>query len=99
MKDIGAGFITFTIEAVGKTDPAEYSMQLYPTTVTLGDADVIDPGAASVPLVAPPTNTPPPPPTTPQPQPGTTTTIIQDKPSSPNVTVPPPAQAPTQLKP
>lgn len=98
VKDIGAGFITFTLEAAGKTDPAEYSMQLYPTTVTLGDADVIDPGAASVPLVAPPTNTPPPPPP-PQPEPGTTTTIIQDKPPSQNVTVPPPAQAPTQLKP
>jgi len=102
VKDIGAGYITFAIEAAGKTESAEYSMQLYPTAISLSNPDAIDPGAASAPMVSSPnatTTTPPPAPEPqPQPQPGTTTTIIQDKPA-PATTVPPPTQAPTQLKP
>ena len=54
VKDIGAGYITFAVEAAGKSDPIEVSMQLYPTQVQLGSPDAIDPGAASTPMVAPP---------------------------------------------
>lgn len=107
VKEIGAGFLTFTVEAVGKTDASELSMQLYPTAVSLSDPDVPDPGAASgtAPTVAPPnavpspTSVPPASETTPAP--GTTTTIIQDRPSTTTTTVPSPSpqQAPTQLKP
>ena len=97
VKDIGAGYITFAVEAVGKTDPAEYSMQLYPTQVSLTTPDAIDPGAASAPMIAPPGSVPPPAPEPPQ---GTTTTIIQQKSQTTQPqTVEPPQQAPTQLKP
>jgi len=97
VKDIGAGYITFAVEAVGKTDPAEYSMQLYPTQVSLTTPDAIDPGAASAPMIAPPGSVPPPAPEPPQ---GTTTTIIQQKSQTTTPqTVEPPQQAPTQLKP
>ena len=101
VKDIGAGYITFAVEAAGKTDPIEVSMQLYPAQVSLSAPDAIDPGAASAPLVAPPGGTmvPPPPPTTTQD--GPTTTIIQkrDQQTQPAPQVPAPPQAPTQLKP
>lgn len=98
VKDIGAGYITFAVAAAGKTEPAEYSMQLYPTQVSLGMPDVIDPGAASsVPLVAPPTAAPAAPEQPAPQQGGTTTTIIQDKPQV--QTIPPPPSAPVQLKP
>jgi hypothetical protein len=100
VKDIGAGYITFAVEAAGKSDPIEVSMQLYPTQVQLGAPDAIDPGAASAPMVAPPSGTAP----TPAPQPapdGQTTTIIQQKGTTTTTTpnVPPPPQAPVQLKP
>jgi Tfp pilus assembly protein PilP len=105
VKEIGAGYITFTVEAVGKTDASELSMQLYPTSVSLSDPDVLDPGAASstTPTVAPPNAVPSPtlvPPAS-ETVPGTTTTIIQDRPGTTTTTVPSPTpqQAPTQLKP
>ncbi|MDQ3340400.1 MAG: hypothetical protein M4D80_35020 [Myxococcota bacterium] len=97
VKDIGAGYITFAVEAAGKSDPIEVSMQLYPSQVQLGSPDAIDPGAASTPMIAPPSGAAP----APQPAPeGPTTTIIQQKgttTTTPNV--PPPPQAPVQLKP
>lgn len=98
VKEIGAGYITFAVEAAGKTDPLEVSMQLYPTAVQLGVPDAIDPGAASAPMVAPPT-APAAPQTTPPD--GQTTTIIQQKGTTTTTTpnVPPPPQAPVQLKP
>lgn len=101
VKDIGAGYITFAVEAAGKSDPLEVSMQLYPTQVSLSAPDAIDPGAASGQIVAPPSGTmvaPPPPPTQ---QDGPTTTIIQkrDQQTQPGGVVPPPPQAPTELKP
>jgi Tfp pilus assembly protein PilP len=105
VKEIGAGYITFTVEAVGKTDATEMSMQLYPTAVSLSDPDVPDPGAASsnTPTVAPPNAVPSPTPVPPASEttPGTTTTIIQDRPGTTTTTVPSPTpqQAPTQLKP
>ncbi len=102
VRDIGAAFVTFQVDAVGKTDPVEYSMQLYPTQVSMNTPDAIDPGAASAPIVAPPTAggiAPPTPTPAPAPAPTgpqTTTTIIQDKSGS---QIAPPQQAPTQLKP
>ena len=101
VKDIGAGYITFAVEAAGKTDPIEVSMQLFPQQVSLSAPDAIDPGAASAPLVTPPGGgmvaPPAPAPTT---QDGPTTTIIQkrDQQTQPAPQVAPP-QAPTQLKP
>lgn len=100
VKDIGAGYITFTVEAIGKADPSEFSLQLYPAAIQLADPDVIDPGAGSTPTtptVQSPTEVPSPS----QTQPGTTTTIIQDRPTTTTTTVPSPQpqQAPTQLKP
>ena len=97
VKDVGATFVTFQVQAVGKTDAMEYSMQLYPTAVQVTSPDAGDPGASSVPSIAPPSaienpSAPPPPPS------GTTTTIIQNKPST-TTSVPAPSQAPTQLKP
>jgi Tfp pilus assembly protein PilP len=103
VKDIGAGYVTFAVEAQGKTDPAEYSMTLFPTNVQMQNPDAIDPGAAGAPQIAPPggavapapispvTDVPPPPPA------GTTTTIVREPPKT--QTVQPPPQAPTQLKP
>lgn len=105
VKEIGAGYITFTVEAVGKSDTTELSMQLYPTAVSLTDPDATDPGAASstTPTVAPPSAVPPSTPVPPASEtaPGTTTTIIQDRPGATTTTVPSPTpqQAPTQLKP
>jgi hypothetical protein len=98
VKDIGAGYITFAVEAAGKSDPIEVSMQLYPTAVQLGSPEAIDPGAASAPLVAPPTGAAPQAPPAPE---GPTTTIIQQKGTTTTTTpnVPPPPQAPVQLKP
>jgi hypothetical protein len=99
VKDIGAGYITFGVEATGKADPIEVSMQLYPSQVQMGTPDAIDPGAASTPMVAPPSGTPAP--QTPPAPDGPTTTIIQQKgttTTTPNVP-PPPPQAPTELKP
>lgn len=96
VKDIGAGYITFALEAAGKMEPIEVSMQLYPTQVSLSAPDAIDPGAASTPMVAPPRATPAPAPE----QTGPTTTIIQRPPQqqpAPQSTPPPPA--PVQLKP
>ena len=110
VKDIGAGFVTFQLEVAGKSDPVEYSMQLYPIAVAMGSPDAIDPGAASAPIVAPPSQVAPPAPapaagsaTGPQTtttiieQKPTTTTVIQQKPPAP--TVAPPKQAPTEIKP
>ena len=95
VKDIGAGFITFTVEAAGKTDSMEYSMQLYPTPISMGTPDAIDPGAASAPMVAPPQNVPPPQDDRPSSQ--TRTTVITQP--APDVPPPPVSQPPTQLKP
>jgi len=102
VKDIGAGYVTFSIEASQGKEAVDYSIQLYPAQVVPSNPDAIDPGAASAPMVPSPSNVPSPAPTTnapPQPQPGTTTTIIQDKPQGGTITVPPPPQAPTQMKP
>ena len=102
VKDIGAGYITFAVEAAGKTDPIEVSMQLYPAQVQLSAPDAIDPGAASGQIVAPPGgNIVAPPPPTPATQDGPTTTIIQkrDQQTQPGGVVPPPPQAPTEIKP
>jgi hypothetical protein len=98
VKDVGPTFVTFQVEASGKNAPFEYSMQLYPTAVSMNSPDADDPGAASTPIVAPPSQVTAPDRNTTQPQ-GPTTTIIQDKPSTTTTTVPPPSQAPTQLKP
>lgn len=95
VKDIGAGFITFTVEAAGKTDAMEYSMQLYPTPISMGTPDAIDPGAASAPMVAPPQNVPRPQDDRPSSQ--TRTTVITQP--APDVPPPPVSQPPTQLKP
>jgi hypothetical protein len=100
VKDIGAGFITYSTEAANKADTIEYTIQLYPTTLTPGTPDAIDPGAASAPIVAPPSGggtTLPAPDDRPT---GTTTTIVRP----PTQTPPPPQpqgppQAPVQLKP
>jgi hypothetical protein len=89
VKDIGAGFITFSTD-----DTMEYSMQLYPTPQNLGTPDAIDPGAASAPMVAPPPSAPPPQDDRPS---QTRTTVITQP--APNVPPPPPSQPPTQLKP
>lgn len=89
VKDIGAGFITFSTD-----DTMEYSMQLYPTPQNLGTPDAIDPGAASAPMVAPPASVPPPQDDRPS---QTRTTVITQP--APNVPPPPPSQPPTQLKP
>ena len=98
VKDIGAGFITFLTEAAGKVDGVEYSMQLYPTGVTLTTPDAVDPGASNAPIVAPPTRAQQQP--APEQTPGTTTTIIQNQPQQqPVPNVPPPQPVPTQLQP
>ena len=89
VKEIGAQFVTFQVEAAGKTDPIEYVMQLYPTQVSMGTPDAIDPGAASVPMVAPPSGNAPQAPAPGETQ--TTTTIVQ-----PPRNDPPPSQGPTQ---
>ena len=99
VKDIGAGFITFQVEAAGKTDPVEHSVQLYPTQVSMTAPDAIDPGAASAPLVAPPSGSAPQAPG-PEDQGGTTTTIVQPPQPQPQPQpAPGPQQAPTTINP
>ena len=97
VKDIGAGFVTFATEAANKTDTIEYTVQLYPTTISLGTPDAIDPGAASGPIVAPPSGDVAPPDDRPS---GTTTTIVRPpQPQQPPPQPQRPPQAPVQLKP
>ena len=95
VKDIGAGFITFAVEAAGKADSMEYSMQLYPTPINMGTPDALDPGAASAPMVAPPPSGSAPQDDRPSSQ--TRTTVITQPPPEP--VAPPPSQPPTTIKP
>jgi hypothetical protein len=90
VKDIGAGFITFSTD-----DSMEYSMQLYPTPVNMGTPDAIDPGASSAPLVEPPPSVPPPQDDRPS---ATTRTTVITQPQPPRAPAPQ-SQIPTQLKP
>ena len=100
VKDIGAEFITFQVEAAGKADPIETSMILHPTQVSMSAPEAIDPGAASTPIVAPPSGSAPQAPTA-QEQGGTTTTIVRPPPPQqpPPQPAPAPRQAPTQINP
>ena len=100
VKDIGAEFVTFQVEAAGKADPIETSMILHPTQVSMTSPDAIDPGAAGTQIVAPPGGSAPQAPS-PQDQGGTTTTIVRPPPPPPPTQQPAPApkQAPTSINP